>query len=68
MATDHLQHNLTVKYQFQLDGQPHGPLHDEWDHAALDAVAAGYARWLNPNELQIDELRGAWIMRVRVPV
>lgn len=66
MGSDHPQQNLTVKYQFQLDGQPHGSLHDDWDYAALDAVAAGYARWLNPHELQIDTLRGAWIQRIRV--
>lgn len=66
MGSDFPQHNLTVKYQFQLDGQPAGPLHDDWDYAALDAVAAGFARWLNPHELELDTLRGAWIMRVRV--
>lgn len=65
MGSDFPQQNLTVKYQFQLDGQPAGPIRDTWEEAAADAVVNGRARWLNPHELQIDSDDGAWIQRIR---
>jgi hypothetical protein len=64
MTSDHPQKNLTVRYQFTVKGEACAPMRDTWEAAANDAIAAGYARWLNAHELQLDsETRHAWIQR-----
>jgi hypothetical protein len=44
------------KYQFQIDGRGFkSPLRDTWEAAAHDAVSAGYAVWVSPGEIRINE-------------
>jgi hypothetical protein len=54
-----------MKYQFQVDGRPVGPLRKKWEDAARDAVATEYACWIIPNEqVRLDSTHGAAITRI----
>lgn len=47
---------LAAQYQFQIDGRGFGArVHTEWHLAAQDAVAAGYAIWVGPGEIKLDD-------------
>lgn len=43
-----------MRYQFQVDHRPAGPVRDRWEDAAGDAIIDGYARWLTPVSIAID--------------
>ena len=54
-----------MMYQFQIDGRGfNSPIRDKWEHAAQDAVNAGYAVWVGPMEIMLDESNGAEIARI----
>jgi hypothetical protein len=45
---------VPTRYQFRVIGTGiRSPVRTEWATAALDAVAAGYAVWISPNELRL---------------
>jgi len=52
-----------MQYQFQVDGRPGGPVRTVWDHAAQDAVDAGYAVWNGNDQIKLDATQGAAIAR-----
>lgn len=53
-----------MKYQFQIDNRPAGPIRDEWVDAARDAVQAGYAEWHDERAVQFDTSQGGAIARL----
>jgi hypothetical protein len=54
-----------MKYQFQVDNRPAGPVHKDWGLAAQDAVDAGLATWAEVGEkVRLDSTQGASIARV----
>lgn len=53
------------RYQFQIDGRGFGAaIRNTWEEAAADAVAAGYATWVGPNQIKLDSQQGAEIARI----
>lgn len=47
-----------MRFQFQIDNRPAGPVHKEWALAAQDAVAQGYAVWIDERAIQMDSQGG----------
>lgn len=47
-----------MQYRFQIDNRPAGPVHADWALAAQDAVAQGYAVWVNDHAVQMDSQGG----------
>ena len=53
-----------MKYQFQVDGRSAAPARSSWMVAAQDAVAAGYAVWVDQERIKLDATQGAEVARV----
>lgn len=52
-----------VLYRFSIDCRSSCPWRRSWKDAARDAVDAGYAVWVTPNEIKLDDTQGAAIDR-----
>lgn len=50
-------------YQFHIDNRPAGPIREEWNDAASDAVESGYGIWDEKSSVILDTNQGASIER-----
>lgn len=56
---------MNERWQFQVDKRPAGPVRETWHAAAVDAVQAGYAIWIDDKHIKIDTDQGGELCRLR---
>jgi len=50
-----------MRYQFQVDGQPVGPVRKFWVQAASDVIAGGCGKWASDEAIFLYPDRGGHI-------
>lgn len=53
-TTDQEQERI-MRYQFQIDGRAAGPVREDWEQAANDAIQEGYAVWRDHFSIKLSD-------------